>query len=277
MTPHRATDQQAAIDLNGGGSLPVLGLGVWLIPDGRETVQAVRWAFDEGYRHIDTAQGYENETGVGRAVRESGLPRDEVFVATKFAPANRDPERAMEDSLRRLGLEYVDLYLVHWPERDATWAWPAMQRVLERGLTRAIGVSNFTADQLDELVGVADVPPAVNQVRLNPFAYRRRLVEACERHGIAVEAYSPLTHARDLDHPAIAEIARRVGHTPAQVLLRWGLQHGFAVIPKSARRERIAENARIFDFELSEDDVAALDALDRTGGAAIAVEEPWWS
>ncbi len=264
------------VPLRDGVPMPVLGLGVWLIPDGRETEQAVAWALGAGYRHIDTAQGYENEGGVGAALAASGVARDEVYVATKFHPGGRDPAAEAERSLERLGLDHVDLYLVHWPQGGPTWAWPGMERALERGLTRSIGVSNFDVDQLDALLGVATVPPAVNQIQVNPFHFPRALVEACVERDVAVEAYSPLTHGRDLDHPTIVGIAERLGRTPAQVLLRWGVEHGFAVIPKSRRRERIVENAAIFDVALTPDDVAALDALDRTRGTARAVERRWW-
>src|SRR5262249_29278858 len=260
----------------GGVHVPRLGLGVWLIDAGRPTEQAVGWALEAGYRHVDTAQAYENEESVGAALARSGVPRDEVFVTTKFFPRSADPLREAERSVQRLGVEQLDLYPVHWPQGGPTRAWPGMVQALERGLTRAIGVSNFDVAQLDELMAQADVPPAVNQIQLNPFADRRRLVEACERHGIVVEAYSPLTHGRDLEDPTLAGIAAGVGRTPAQVLLRWGLQHGFVVLPKSENRERIAANAQIFDFELRDADVAALDALDRTGGTGTAVERPWW-
>jgi 2,5-diketo-D-gluconate reductase A len=270
------THEETTRTLANGRAMPLLGLGVWLIPNGRETEQAVRWALDAGYRHVDTAQAYENEESVGAALRASGVPREDVFVTTKFFPRSQDPEREAERSLERLGLDYVDLYLVHWPQGGATWAWPGMQRALERGLARAIGVSNFDVGELDELAKVAEVPPAVNQILLNPFQHRRALVQACEAHGIAVEAYSPLTHGRQIEHPAIRSVAERVGRTPAQVLLRWGVQHGYVVIPKSQRAERIAENARIFDFELSGDDMRALDALDETDGTRRAVENPWW-
>jgi 2,5-diketo-D-gluconate reductase A len=151
-----------------------------------------------------------------------------------------------------------------------------MQRALERGLTRSIGVSNFTPEDLDELLAVADVPPAVNQIQLNPFAYRRALVEACTERGIAVEAYSPLTRGRDIGDATVTRVAERLGRTPAQVMLRWGIEHGFIVLPKSNRRERQIENAAIFDFALGAEDLAELDALDRTGGTERAVEQPWW-
>jgi 2,5-diketo-D-gluconate reductase A len=262
--------------LANGVEMPLLGLGVWLVDEGREAEQAVRWALEAGYRHIDTAQAYGNEASVGRALRDSGVPREDVFVTTKFYPGSRDPEAEAEKSLRRLGLDQLDLYLVHWPQGGPLRAWPAMQRVLERGLARAIGVSNFDVREMDAVLGTGDPPPVVNQVQFNAFAYRRALLDACEERAIALEAYSPLTHGRDLEHPTIAGIAERVGRTPAQVLLRWCLQRDLVVIPKSSRRERIVENARIFDFELSEQDMGALDGLDRTGGTDAALERPWW-
>lgn len=257
--------------------MPVLGLGVWQVPEGPEAAQAVGWALEAGYRHIDTAQAYDNEASVGKALRDSGLPRSDVFITTKFDPSRRDPIAEAERSLERLGIDRADLYLVHWPQGGPMVAWPGMQRALERGLTRSIGVSNFDVGELDEIVAAADVPPAVNQVQLNPFRHRRELIDACDRHGIAVEAYSPLTTGADLGHPTAAEVARRNERTPAQVLLRWGLQHGFVVIPKSVHRERMVENSGIFDFSLSDEDMAALDALDRTGGTGRSVENRWWT
>lgn len=257
--------------------MPVLGLGVWQVPDGPVAVQAVGWALEAGYRHIDTAQGYGNEASVGRALRESGLGRNEVFITTKFDPSRRDPEAEAERSLERLGVDQVDLYLVHWPQGGPTVAWPGMQRALERGLTRSIGVSNFDVGELNAVIGSADVPPAVNQVQLNPFHHRRELIRACERHEVAVEAYSPLSTGEQLDHPTAVEVAHRNERTPAQVLLRWGLQHGFVVISKSVHRERILENSGVFDFALSEPDMAALDALDRTGGTGRSLETRWWT
>jgi 2,5-diketo-D-gluconate reductase A len=251
--------------LDNGVEMPLLGLGVWQIPDGRETEQAVRWALELGYRHVDTAALYRNERSVGTAVRDSGLPRDEVFVATKFRPRDPDPEKAIEASLRLLGLDYVDLYLWHWPAGGRHW--PAFERIARRGLARAVGVSNFSADQLAELRG-SDVPPAVDQVEFSPFQYRRRLLAACEEYGVVLEAYSPLTRGHDLENRTITAVAEQVGRTPAQVLLRWAVQRGIPVIPKSRNRDRIAENARIFDFTLPDDAMARLDALDRTRGTA---------
>jgi 2,5-diketo-D-gluconate reductase A len=259
-----------------GGRLPMLGLGVWQVPDGPVTVNAVRWALELGYRHIDTAQAYGNEESVGRALRESGVPREDVFLTTKFYPGHRDPVAEAEQSLRLLGVDQVDLYLVHWPQRGPTWAWPGMERARERGLTRSIGVSNFSARELDKVVRAGSVVPAVNQIQFSPFWYRRALLETCARYGVAPEAYSPLGTGRHLSHPAIRQIAQRVGRTPAQVLLRWCLQHGLPVIPKSTHRERIEENAQIFDFTLSAEDMAELDALDQTRGTARALERAWW-
>jgi 2,5-diketo-D-gluconate reductase A len=262
--------------LAGGVEMPLLGLGVWLTDAGREAEQAVSWALEAGYRHVDTAQAYGNEESVGAALRASGVPRDELFVTTKFLPASTDPERELEASLERLGLDRVDLYLVHWPQGGPTWAWPGMERCLERGLTRAVGVSNFDVEELDAVLGVASSPPTVDQVAFNAFAFRRGLLDACEERGIALEAYSPLTHGRDLEDPRIADVAARVGRTPAQVLLRWCLERDLVVIPKSVRRERIVENAQVFDFVLSPEDLAELDGLDRTGGTSAALERRWW-
>jgi 2,5-diketo-D-gluconate reductase A len=254
----------------------MLGLGVWQVPNGRECEDAVRWALELGYRHIDTAQAYGNEESVGRALRASGVPREEVFITTKFAPARRDAAAEAEQSLRRLGVEFVDLYLVHWPRRGPTRAWPAMERALERGYARSIGVSNFSVAELDALAKIAATPPAVNQVQFSPFQYRRALLDTCRRRAIVLEAYSPLGTGRNLTRESIREIAAQVGRTPAQVLLRWCIQHGVPAIAKSTRRERIDENRRIDDFTLSDDQMDRLDANDRTGGTDRALEHPWW-
>ena len=259
-----------------GNQLPMLGLGVWQIPDGATCENAVRWALELGYRHIDTAQAYGNEASVGKALRDSGVPRDEVFITTKFDPGRKDPVAEAEKSLRRLGLDQVDLYLVHSPQRGPTWAWPGMEQARERGLTRSIGVSNFSATDLDLVVAASSVAPTVDQIQFSAMEYRRGLVDACRRHGIVPEAYSPLGTGRHLSSRPVTDIAARIGRTPAQVLLRWCLQHGVPIIPKSTHRERIEENARVFDFTLSDEDMAALDALDETGGTDAARESKWW-
>jgi diketogulonate reductase-like aldo/keto reductase len=260
-----------------GVEMPVLGFGTWLIPEGDETRAAVAAALDAGYRHLDTAQAYGNEASVGRALADSGIPRGEVFLTTKFNPGADDPVAELEGSLQRLGVDRVDLYLVHNPMHGPTWAWPGMERALQRGLTRAIGISNFDAGEVDAVCTAANVRPQVNQVQLSPFEYRRRLLDACERQRIVIQAWSPLTHGRRLTHPTVAGVEEAIGRTPAQVLLRWGLQRGAVVIPKSVRPERIRENAQIFDFWLDEEQLARLDALDRTGGTDRAVEEKWWT
>jgi diketogulonate reductase-like aldo/keto reductase len=266
-----------SVKLADGNQLPLLGLGVWQVPEGRACVDAVRLALELGYRHIDTAQAYGNEASVGKALRDSGVPRDEVFITTKFQPRRRkDPVAEAEQSLRKLGVDQVDLYLVHWPQGGPVWAWPGMERAQERGLARSIGVSNFGADDLEQVIAAGSVAPAVNQVNFSAVDYRRRLLDACLRQDIVLEAYSPLGTGRHLGNARVAEIAGRAGRTPAQVLLRWCLQHGVPVIPKSTHRERIEENARLFDFALSEEDMAALDALDKTHGTDRALESKWW-
>jgi diketogulonate reductase-like aldo/keto reductase len=259
-----------------GTEIPTLGLGVWQVPDGRECENAARWALELGYRHIDTAQAYGNEASVGRALRDSGVAREDVFVTTKFFPRSDDPVAAIEESLRRLALDRVDLYIIHWPQGGATWAWPGMEQARERGYARSIGVSNFSAAELDELAGVASVAPTVDQVQFSPFEYRRGLLERCERGGIALEAYSPLGTGRHLAAPAVVELAEELSRTPAQVLVRWCLQRETIVIPKSTHRERIDENAQVFDFELSDEQLRRLDALDETGGTDAARGQTWW-
>lgn len=256
--------------------MPLLGLGVWQVPDGPECIQAVRAGLELGYRHVDTAQAYGNEASVGRALRESGIARGDVFLTTKFHPRRRDPLREVAVSIEALGVDYVDLYLVHWPGGGAAWAWPGMEAARERSYARAIGVSNFDADELDQVLAGGSVAPVVDQVQYNPSAYRRELLEACDDREVALEAYSPLGTGRQLHDPAVARIAARLGRTPAQVLLRWCVQRGIPVVTKSVHRERIAENAQIFDFALSADDMDALDALDQTGGSRAALERKWW-
>jgi 2,5-diketo-D-gluconate reductase A len=269
--------EQRTVELSDGHQLPALGLGVWQVENAQECVDAVRWALEEGYRHIDTAQAYGNEESVGQGIRESGVPREEIFVTTKFFPRREDPAAELEQSLRRLGLDYVDLYIIHWPQVGPLWAWPGLEKAREAGHTRSIGVSNFSAAEISQLLDQTDQPPVVNQVLFNPFAYRRGLMEACSERGIVLEAYSPLGTGNHLGDATVKQIAERVGRTPAQVLLRWGLQHGVPQIPKSTHRERIVENAQLFDFELSAEDMAALDALDETGGTDEAREDKWWS
>jgi diketogulonate reductase-like aldo/keto reductase len=276
MSASSVTADGRARVLADGTQLPMLGLGVWQVPNGKECVNAVRWALELGYRHIDTAQAYGNEESVGRALRDSGVPRDAVFLTTKFYPANRDPVAAVEQSRKRLGVDHVDLYVIHWPQGGPTWAWPGMERASQTGAARSIGVSNFSAGELEQLIAAGTGRPAVNQVEFNPVHYRRGLLDACLKQDVAVEAYSPLGTGRHLSHKSVRLVADRAGRTPARVLLRWCLQRGIPVIPKSTHRERIEENAQIFDFALSDEDMAALDSLDTTSGTERALEHPWW-
>jgi diketogulonate reductase-like aldo/keto reductase len=272
QTPVMVSDiPQPIRDLGSGVSMPMLGLGVWQVKDGPETEQAVEWALEAGYRHIDTAQYYRNERGVGTALAHSGLPREDVFVTTKWLPVSRGPVHELEQSLERLGLAYVDLYLIHWPLPGRTGgAWQEFEELRERGLARAVGVSNYGVKRLADLLVHATRPPAVNQVLFSPLHYRRKLLEFCEQRGVVLEAYSPLERGGALDNPTVVEVARRVERTPAQVMLRWGIQRDAVVIPKSVHRDRIRENAAIFDFSLSDQDMRALDALDRTDGTGRA-------
>ncbi len=276
MTAMSLTPDGRTYVLADGSRMPMLGLGVWQVPDGPECVNAVRWALEFGYRHIDTAQLYGNEQSVGKGLRESGVPRGEVFITTKFRPGQRDPAAELALSLERLGLDQVDLYLVHWPQGGPTRAWPGMEAAQKRGHARSIGVSNFNVAELGTVRATATVPPVVNQVQFSPVKYRRRLLEACQESDVVLEAYSPLGTARYLSKRPVKRMAKRLGRTPAQVLLRWCLQHSVPVIPKSTHRDRIEENARIFDFTLSPEDMAELDALDKTRGTDESHERKWW-
>jgi diketogulonate reductase-like aldo/keto reductase len=272
-----ATEVQRSLKLADRNQIPLLGLGVWQIENRRDCVDAVRWALELGYRHVDTAQAYGNEEAVGQGLRESGVPREDVFITTKFFPRHSDPAAELEGSLERLGVDYVDLYIIHWPAGGPTRAWHGMERAREAGQARSIGVSNYSVDDLNELLAVANVMPVVDQVQFSPYSYRKALLGACRQSGIALEAYSPLGTGRHLASETVAQIARHHERTPAQVLLRWCIERGIPVIPKSTHRERIAENARLFDFELSEDEIVELDSLDRTGGTDRALERKWWS
>ncbi|HZJ65218.1 MAG TPA: aldo/keto reductase [Kofleriaceae bacterium] len=254
------------IALATGAQIPQIGFGVYDAPPGPTTRDAVIAALELGYRHIDTARIYGNEGDVAEAIRASSVPRSEIFVTTKLWNDDHGYDealRAFDKSLGRLGMEYVDLYLVHWPvqgkRRDS---WRAMERVFADGKAKAIGVSNYLVPHLREVLGDAKVRPHVNQIELSPFLQRRYTVALCKEEGIVVEAYSPLTRGKKLDDPVVGEVARAVKRTPAQVLLRWGIQHGFVVLPKSVRRPRIAENAAVFDFALDAAQMARLDGLE---------------
>jgi 2,5-diketo-D-gluconate reductase A len=256
------------VRLNNGVEIPQFGLGVFQIPP-EETVAAVRTALDAGYRHIDTAQMYGNEAEVGRAIAESGIPREEIFVTTKLGNDRHGYDAAigaLDESLRTLGLDHVDLFLIHWPRpQDGRYVetWTALSKLAADGKARAVGVSNFTTRHLDELAARTDTVPAVNQVELNPRFVQAELREYHAAHGIVTEAWSPIGQGGDLlDDPRLAELAERHGKSPAQVVLRWHVQLGNVVFPKSVTPDRIRQNIEVFDFELSPDDMGAIDRLD---------------
>jgi len=275
----RGASISTRVRLNQGPEIPWLGLGVFQSEPGAVTRDAVRYALETGYRSVDTAAMYRNEADVGEAVRTSSVPRDEVFVTTKLWHTDHGYEpalRAGRASAERLGLGPIDLYLIHWPRantpQDRLDSWKALLRLREEGVCRAVGVSNYTVRHLEEIRTNFDVLPAVDQVEFHPFVFDPGLLDYCERHGIRLEAWSPLTRGRHLDDPTVQTVAAAHHRTPAQVLIRWGLEHGVVEIPKSVHRERIRENSQVFDFSLSGKEVAALDSL--RGGARVGMWNP---
>jgi 2,5-diketo-D-gluconate reductase A len=261
-----ATDaDQPAVALHRAGPMPLLGLGTWQMT-GARCQQAVHYALEIGYRHIDTAAIYRNEREVGRAVRDSGVPREQVFLTTKLPPGDTGRERrTLDNSLRALRMEYVDLWLVHWPPRGRALVstWKEFLAVRDEGLTRAVGVSNYSAAQLDELIRVTGEAPQVNQIPWAPALYDAALLAEHRRRGVVLEGYSPFKNT-DLGHPLLVEIAARHRVTPAQVVLRWHVEHEVVVIPKSATPERIAANLDVFGFPLTEEELRRIDGLSTT-------------
>ena len=273
------------LTLNDGHLIPQLGLGVWQIRAGTTCEAAVLAALEAGYRHIDTAAMYGNEESVGAAVRKSGIPRENIFVTTKLWNSDHgNPERALDTSLRKLKLDYVDLYLIHYPVRERRQSWRALEALRAQGKARSIGVSNFTIRHLTELLAETATVPAVNQVEFHPYLYQRDLLDFCAAKGIVTEAYSPLTKGARLHDPKLVALAKKYskagpqrgdtgsqwplmdkfsrppgGKSTAQILIRWALQHGLVVIPKSANRRRIFEDADVFDFEITAEDMQLLD------------------
>ena len=277
----------AKIKLNDGHAIPQLGLGVWRIPAGKKCEAAVLAAFEAGYRHIDTASLYGNEESVGAAVRASGIGREEIFITTKLWNSDHsNPERALEASLRNLKLDYVDLYLIHYPVPQRRKSWHVLERLNQQGKARSIGVSNFTIRHLTELLAETETVPAINQVEFHPYLYQRELLDFCVARGIVIEAYSPLTKGQRLNDRKLIAVAKKYAKaspTPpsrrtrlpfmagwsrgdgakstAQILIRWALQHQLVVIPKSANPSRIRENADVFDFEITDEDMRTLDGF----------------
>ncbi|WP_079912236.1 aldo/keto reductase [Paenibacillus sp. 32352] len=262
---------QDTVTLNNGVNMPWLGLGVFKVAEGSELVQAVASAVKHGYRSIDTAAIYENETSVGEgireAIREHSIRREDLFVTSKVWNADLGFEStlaAYETSLRKLGLDYLDLYLIHWPVQGKyKEAWRALETLYKAGRVKAIGVSNFQVHHLKDLMKDAEIKPAVNQVEFHPRLTQQELRDFCKEQGIQLEAWSPLMQGQLLDHPDLQELAAKYGKSVAQVILRWDLQHGVITIPKSTKEQRIIENADLFDFELSADDMNRIDRLNQ--------------
>ncbi|SCW31261.1 Aldo/keto reductase [Paenibacillus tianmuensis] len=252
--------------LNNGVRMPWLGLGVWKTKEGDEVVQAVQHALEAGYRSIDTAAVYGNEAGVGQAIQASSIPRDQLFVTTKVWNADQGYDstlRAFEESRRKLQLEVIDLYLVHWPVKGKyKETWKALEKLYKDGVVRAIGVSNFKVHHLEDLLQDSEIVPAVNQVEFHPLLIQQELRTFCKEHKIQLEAWSPLMQG-NLDMPLLSELADKYGKTPAQIILRWDLQNGVVTIPKSIRESRIRENIDVFNFTLSDDDIARLNGLNQ--------------
>lgn len=251
--------------LNNRIEMPWLGLGVWKAKDGNEVIHAVQTAIASGYRSIDTAAIYDNEAGVGKAIRECGVPRNELFITTKLWNTDHGYKQTLDafhESLRKLGLDYLDLYLIHWPVKDKyKKTWEAFLDLYGQGKVRAIGVSNFQEHHLNELISFSGMIPAVNQVELHPLMTQKPLLEFCKKSGIQLEAWSPLMRGQFLDHPLLTKLADMHAKSVAQIILRWHLQNAVVIIPKSVTKHRIIENADIFDFELSAEEMSSIDAL----------------
>ena len=259
-------DATTTVKLNDGHEIPQLGLGVFQVREAAECDRAVREALDAGYRHIDTAAAYRNEAAVGKAIAGSGIDREKIYVTTKvfIQGLGREATRqACEGSLKELGTDYVDLYLIHWPVREkVAEAWETMQDLRAEGKIRSIGVSNFMVRRFEEqFFKHTDVIPAVNQIELHPFNTCTELVQYCRDKGIQVEGYSPLARAQRMDNATLKQVADAHGKSVAQVMIRWQLQHGWVVIPKSSRPDRIKSNAAVFDFEISAGDMTRIDGL----------------
>lgn len=252
------------ITLNDGHRMPQIGLGVWQSDNGSEVVNAVHWALDAGYRHVDTARVYKNEEGVGRALRSAATPRDQVFLTTKIWNEDIRQGRttaALDESLQRLDTEYVDLLLLHWPVSGYEAAWEALERAKEVGKVKSIGLSNFMPEHMADILRAGTIVPAVNQIEYHPYLHQTDVVEACKNYNIAITAWSPLMQGHFRDEPLFAAIGERYGKTAAQVVLRWDVQRGVVTIPKSVHQGRIQENFSVFDFELSDAEMNQINTL----------------
>jgi len=260
------TDLKGTVKLSNGVAMPYLGLGVFKTQDGEEVENAVKWALESGYRHIDTAAIYKNERGVGNAMKASGIPRNKLFITTKAWNDNQRNNTVMEgfeESLELLQTDYVDLYLIHWPVKEKfTATWKVMEEIYRSGRARAIGVSNFLQHHLEEILQIAEIKPMVDQVECHPYLVQQSLIDFCQSHDIVYEAWSPIMRGKVNDIPLFIELSEKYKKTPVQLVLRWDLQKGIITIPKSVHQERIKSNSDIFDFELSAEDIRRIDALD---------------
>ena len=256
---------KSTAELNNGIQIPRLGLGVYQIPPGKSTIKAVKYALEIGYRHFDTAMIYGNESDVGKALKESDVKREDIFITTKVWNNDQGYEstlKAFESSLRRLDLSYVDLYLIHWPVQEKIIeTWKAMTKLLHSEKVKSIGVSNYSIEELKETLDNSEIVPVINQVEFHPYLYQKDLLRFCKSNMIQLEAYSPLTRGKRLNDPRIVRIAKAYNKSPAQILVRWSLQHDLVVIPKSSHEERILENSQVFDFHMNQKDMQILDSL----------------
>ncbi|WP_405207883.1 aldo/keto reductase [Aquimarina sp. LLG6339-5] len=263
----KITDIKGTFRLHNGIEMPYFGLGVYLSDNDREVIDAVEWALEEGYRHIDTASIYKNEEGVGKAILNSSVPREEIFVVSKVWNADQGYEstlKAFEKSLQRLQLNYLDLYLIHWPvEGKYIETWKALEKLYKDGVIKAIGVSNFLQHHLENLMETSEIKPMVNQMEFHPYLVQQDLINFCNKHYIQYEAWSPMMQGKIFELSILDNLSKKYNKTAAQIVLRWNLQKGVITIPKSSKKHRIIDNANLFDFELSKEDIDYIDSLDK--------------